>query len=326
MASHDTTRRSRDRLEGWTAWVTGNLWSKLLALVLALAAWLYVQGEQVHEQTMKATVQWKLPPKLVTTEPLPTSLALVVRGTRTATRSAEHMVARLPVDISEIGVGEHGLEFDAFPMTGLPPSLQVVSIKPSSLRFTLDELAVTKVKVRPVLVGDPGDGFEIQESTVDPPVIEVRGPRSKVASLREVSTRSIDVSGLVSDTISDVDLDLPRGVELASEVVPTASIVVVPTSERRVLTQVPVLVWGRYDFQPEEAHVDVTLEGPAGQLEGVTFDRVVAMVHVPEPAVEDRYEAWFGPQEGVRMRILHPGGEDVEVVAVQPPQVTVVRR
>ncbi|MBX2797976.1 MAG: hypothetical protein KTR31_09915 [Myxococcales bacterium] len=305
--------------------VVANPWTKLLAVMFAVGAWLYVQGDEVHEQRITANVQWVLPVNLVTTEPLPTAVVLRVRGTREATRRAQEAVVQLPIDISDVGIGEHSLQFDNFEARGLPTNVALLAIEPHVLRYGLDEVGNRKVSVRPVMVGDPTPGFEVGDVQLEPQVVDLRGARSKVASLREVATQPIDVSGLTQDAVVGVNLDLPRGVTLASDSVPTATIQVVPQIERRVVTEVPVHVWGRHDYRPLVEVVDVTLEGPTRQLRGVNRQRVVAFVQLPESPEQSRYDAAFGPREGVRLRVVHPGGEDVAVAAVTPSTIEVVR-
>jgi hypothetical protein len=70
----------------------------------------------------------------------------------------------------------------------------------------------------------------------------------------------------------------------------------------------------------------VTFEGPQDEVRRLGSQNVVAFVHLPEPADRGRYEAWFGPQDGVRVRVLHAGGGEVKVIGVQPPTIAVVRQ
>jgi len=312
--------------DSWLGWAISNPLMKVMSLVLAVVTWLYVQGDEVHVGVIKAPVVWSLPAGLVSVEPLPKTITMDVRGTRAAIRFAQEKVVRVPVDLNEVGMGEHALEFGSFPASGLPPSVEVLALQPKSLRFTLDELALRKVAIKPALVGEPEPGFEVREVTFDPPVVDIQGPRTTVDALRHVSTQPLDVSRLRDDVTTEISLDLPRSVTMQAEVVPVATILVVPTMERRVLSGVQVHVWSRYDYVPEEQRVEVTLEGPTSELQGVTAEQVVAFVHLPDPAERSRYEVWYGPRGGVRVRVLHPGSAKVKVVGVQPPNISVRHR
>jgi YbbR domain-containing protein len=299
---------------------------KLLSALLAVSIWWYVQGDEVLDAKVKARVDWTLPPDLVPTEPLPSTVTLSLRGTRAATRRAREVEVRVPVDLTDVGVGEHGLEFASMTPAGLPPTLEVTGYSPSSLRFEIDELGVRKVKIEAALVGDPAEGFRVEDVVVVPQVIEVSGPRSVVDVLREVRTQPIDVSGLTSDAVRAVGLDVPRMVRANASEPPEARITVAATLQQRDISGVQVHVWEQWDWRPREQTVSLTLEGPAAILRDIDPADVVAFVHLPDEPDRARYEVPHGPQEGLRLRVIHPGGEDVRVISVRPPRVTVERR
>jgi hypothetical protein len=101
---------------------------------------------------------------------------------------------------------------------------------------------------------------------------------------------------------------------------------VAPNLEREVLTSVPVSVWNNTGaWRPSVQSVAVTLEGPAAELRQLTPEDVVAFVHLPDAPERSRYEAPYGPSEGVRLRILHGRSSRVTVVRVEPAAVEVVR-
>ena len=188
---------------GWlrallVAWLS-NPWAKLLSVALATAAWLYVQGEEVREERVKAQIAWTLPPNLVATEPLPTTASITVRGTRAAVNKAHQAAVRLVVDASSYAEGGHTVDLDGIVADGLPSTVQRLGLSPSSVQFTLDREAVHSVRIDVVLVGNPAPGYVVAAAESEPNVVEVRGPRDAVSSLRAVPTRPIDVSGLTED-------------------------------------------------------------------------------------------------------------------------------
>jgi len=293
---------------------------------LALSAWLYVQGDEVHETKLKARVAWTLPEGLTTTEQLPVTVTVLVRGTRQGVRTAEASTVIVPADLTDFSVGEHVVDLESMGVRGLPPGVDLLSVLPSAMRFVLDDVATRKVALDAKLVGDPAPGFAIASVSLDPAVVEVSGPRVVLADLPSIATKPIDVSGLAADTIVDVSFDPPRGVFVGDQAPPRAAIRMVPEVERRVLQGVPVYVWRNYDWRPEVAMVEVTVEGPAESLRQMGTEHVVAFVHLPDRPSDASYEAAHGPTEGVRLRILHPGGEEVDVISVSPNRVKVVQR
>lgn len=298
---------------------------KLLSLSVALMAWLYVQGEQVVETKVRARVMWELPPELLTVEPLPASVALTIGGPRNATRKAAHYDVRIPIDLSEIGMGEHSLDFSAFPVAGLPPNVQVLGVSPSTVRFVLDEVSAKKVRVEPRLVGDPAAGWDVVGAEVEPQVVSIRGPRAVVDGVGEVATMPVDVSGMERDTEQRVDIDLPRSTQLVSDEPIRVRVDVEPEVVRREFTSVPVGVWRQDGWNTEPDTVRVVLEGPAAAMGTLAPEDVAVFAHLPDNPTRSAYEASFGPDSGLRLRVLHTAGEALRVVTVEPTTVRVER-
>jgi YbbR domain-containing protein len=284
----------------------------------------------VVDGVVRGTVEWTQPPGLVAVEPLPLTVSVAVRGSRSAVRRAERADVRLRVDVSALQTGAHLVELSAYSLEGLPASVQAERISPSSVGFTLDEISARKVVVDPVLVGAPAPGFHVASALPDPLVVSIRGPRVAVQDRIEVRTRPIDVTGLDADASLPVRLDLPRGVELVGEEALEVVIDVEAEFVRRRVEKVPVVVWpGRGadegDWRPDPEVVTVQLEGAATGLSRLADEEVVVFAHLPEEAPAARYPVRFGPTSGGRLRVLHGAGSGVNVVAVEPRQVELVR-
>jgi hypothetical protein len=299
---------------------------KLLSVCIALGVWAYVQNDEVLETHVTTPVNWILPDGLVTVEGLPMNATARVRGTRRSTRKATESHLELTVDLSQLNVGPHDVVFESHPIDGMPSGVSTLGFVPPGVALTLDEVAYRNVEVVPVLVGEPAAGYTVDAVDLSPAVVELAGPRQTVAAVREARTQPIDISGMTSDGTIQIALDLPRSIELAKTMSLSASVSVAPLLERRILGRVPVHIWRSSAWRPEDVEVEVTLEGPAAALRDVETETTVAFVHLPDKPEKDRYEAPFGPNEGVRLRVLHPGGEEVSVVKVKPARVRVVRQ
>lgn len=303
--------------------IISNPFYKLLSLGIALTAWLYVQGGQLTDVRLRAALEWKLPPGLATTEPLPASVMLTVKGSRSATRRAQRADVRIIADLSEVDVGEHLVDFSSLDIDGLPPTVAVVGYAPSSARLVLDETTTRKVKVTSIKVGDPPRGYAVADVSVEPSVVEIRGPRIVLSDLVEVRTKPLDVSGLTGDAELPVELDLPWGLRVVGGSWLRARVDVEPLVEARVYEAVPVTVRAE-GWAPSHDEVQVTLQGPASQLQAIGADDIAVFVHLPDNPARSSYEASFGPKEGLRLSVVHRG-DDVSAVAVKPSVIQVVR-
>lgn len=301
-----------------------NPWTKLLALLLALAAWLYVQGEDGRVERVQAQIAWNRPDDLVATEALPVSALVTVRGTRAAVNKAHQTPMRLVVDISNLAKGEHEIDLSSIPAEGLPPSLERLAVTPSTVRFELERVATHSVRVEPILVGEPDEGYAVSRVATDPQVVEVRGPSGAVTSLRAVPTRPIDVSGLSSTVERTVELDLPRGVELSGAPVIRATVMVVSRTEQRRMEAVPVYVKASQEgWRIAPDRISVVLEGPTDELRGVQGGQLAAHVHLPDRAEPGGQvlEVAFGSGPGPRVEVL-VGDTSVRAVAIDPATIT----
>lgn len=316
----------RSWLEAFTQGLVANPGYKVLSLAIAVAAWLYVQGQEVaEEETVRARVQWEMPEALLAVEPLPASVSLTVTGPRNAIKRAKQGDPYLLIDLTDATSGEHSLDFRSFSPRGMPASIEVADVAPSSVRFALDEVVAKKVKIEPTWIGDPAPGYQVASVDVDPQLVSIRGPRSVVDPITTVATRPADVPGASDDVLRRVDLDLPRGVALVTDAVIRVSVDIEPTVVRREFTQAPVQVWDHPGWTCDPDRVSVLLEGPAASMAGIGEDQVVVFAHVPESPERSSYEVVYGPDEGPRLRVLHGAGEGVVVERVRPSSVVVQR-
>jgi len=316
----------RPPVGAWARRLTRNPGYKLLSFSIALVAWLYVQGEQVVEAKVRARAMWTLPPDLLAVEPLPASVTLTVAGRRNAIRRAAQGDVRVPIDLSDVGIGEHTVDFSSFPPEGVPANVQVLEVTPATIRFALDEVLAKKVRIEPKLVGDPQDGYQVVDVAIYPQVVSIRGPRVIVDAVSEIPTLPIDVSGFSADVGQRVELDLPRSVALVSDEVIRVVVDVEPKVVRREISAAPVDVWRLSGWTCIPDTVRVVLEGPTAQINEIGEDDVVVFAQLPDPPDRTEYEAPFGPTEGPRLRVLHGGGDEVRAVSVEPNVVRVELR
>ncbi|MFT4626620.1 MAG: YbbR domain-containing protein [Myxococcota bacterium] len=307
--------------------ITRNPGYKLLSLAVAVAAWVYVQGGEEQEARIRARLVWELPEGLVPVEPPTQEVTLEVRGTRAATRRAHDRDLTIALDATALPTGTHEILVEGLQVEGLGTSVELLGVSPETIQLELDEIARRNVAILAVQVGEPAPGYAVSGIAIEPAVVPITGPRVTVERLREISTAPIDISGLRTDASIAVALELPRGVELYGDIEPIlrASVSVAPNLEREVIANVPVQVWQEAGWYTAVQTVAVTLEGPASELRSLAPEEVVAFVHLPEAPDRDRYEAPYGPSEGLRLRILHARSDDVTVVRVEPSSVEVLR-
>lgn len=295
-------------------WLLGNLHYKLAALLVALAAWVYVQSDEIHDAPLRIPVEWTLATGLVPVGALPQHVTLQVEGTRAMLRRARRAEIALVADIRDVGPGQHALEFASMPMSGLDAGLVVRGYAPSGVRFTLDRVSERRVEVLPKVVGTPVQGFAVESVTVTPAVVSIRGASALVEGLARVSTEPIDISGLDRRTEQPAALDLPNGVEPAELVELRAEIDILALNEQRTFTEVPVHVWNVPGVRATPSTAQVVLRGPAATLRELAVEDVTVFVHPGEQGSQ------------TRVRVLHAGGAEVESTSIVPESFALERR
>lgn len=306
---------------------TENPLIKAGSLFVAILAWLYVQGGQVTEVKVRATVDWNriLPPGLATAEPLPQTVALSVKGSRSATRRAQRGEVSLTADLTKLKAGEHEIETASLEVRGMPPGVSVIGFVPPNVHLVLDEEIPRKVRVKPVTVGEPAEGFIVEKLAIEPTVVEVRGPRVVLSDLFEVPTHPIDVSRLTADLEEPVELDLPFAVERASGPEVRVRVDIEPVVERRSFDDVRLAVMDPA-YKTTIQSVDLVLQGPAAAVRAISSDDVAALILLPEEAKATTFEVGYGPKDGARINIVYPSRDEVRVLSVKPPIVEVTRQ
>ncbi len=301
--------------------------TKLASVALAVAAWWWVQGQEVHSARVRVDLEARMPEGLLPAKPLPAGVLATLEGPRAALRRVQGAEVRVLLDLSALGQGSHEVPLDGAAVTGLLPSVRVVGWSPGVIGIDLDTREERSLRVVAASVGEPAAGYDVVELTVSPDVARVVGPATLVQALDQVNTEAVDLTGLERDTVFPVSLDLPRGVAPAEAWSGSLTAVVASRLSTLTLTEVPVVVWRAPDWRPapESEVVTVKLEGPTKVLRALRTDRVVAMVELPPEPEGTAYTARFQAADAPRVDVLVPRADVVRVLE-GPPPVKVERR
>jgi YbbR domain-containing protein len=227
-----------------------NLGLKFLALVLACLIWFVVSAprrEEVRERIVTASISLVgLPPRLVITTDIPSTVGVRVRGRVSDLKALASQNLEASVDLSTIQAGEAEITLRAHSIN-VPETIEVVSILPNKVRFRVEPLRQRAVLIRPFLVGDPPADYFVGEPTPDPARALVSGPASQILKLTEVTTERIIMTGRTATFVSSV------------AVVSDSPLVRVINP---VTTQVTVPVLAEVGPNPPQASTDTTERKP----------------------------------------------------------------
>lgn len=289
------------------------------AFAIAIGLWLFVNvGERTSERTLRVRLDLEnLPSGMVVTNPVPDYVELRVAGSGLILSSIDPKSLHVALDLSGVrpGVATYSLGPKDFP---LPRKVDVERVSPSRVSLHIDRLSVRTLPVRLDRRGELKEGLRLARVEIEPDEVRVSGPRSRLAAVRVVETRAVDLGELSEGTTErEVELVSPGGLmQLRRGSVGVRFVVERAIAQRR-LEGVPVVLEGEASslWRVRPARVDVVVRGTEPDVGRLTVDSVsvsVAAADLQGP----------GPSE-VEPRVELPPGLDV--VAVIPARVRAQR-
>ncbi len=278
---------------------------KILSLFFAVSLWLFVNLKATAETTLQIPVHWEnLPSFLEITNEVIDSVRVQVTGPR---RILSHLEpSRLPVtlDLSDAQVGLSSYQLNE-KMIHLPPGLTATVLPPDTIQFKF-ELIVTKgVEVKPRIKGNLEPGYAMEGLEVTPNRVEIVGAQNELQGISQVQTEAIDLTARRESFEKKVKIavDRPHARPAPGQEEVKVRVVIAEKSVQRLLKQVSLKVENaRETVRLEPPRIDIILEGPAGKIDALEADQVVASVVLPEqgPAPERLPVTIWLPVDGIR--------------------------
>lgn len=176
--------------------LTANLGYKLLALAIAIFLWGVAHGSSSTERGFDLPITLSgVPDDLVITDQSADAVNVRILAAPGTLRSLAEAKPEYPLDVSNARPGEAVYEVEPS-VLDLPRGAAVVSRSPARVELHFEPRGQKSVRIHADLAGEPAPGYEITGVSVVPPRIGVAGARSEVLRLTEVTTDTIDVSGL----------------------------------------------------------------------------------------------------------------------------------
>jgi YbbR domain-containing protein len=189
----------------------------------------------------------------------------------------------------------------------------VIRISPNPINLTLVTSMTRSLPIRPVLEGQPPQGYEALGAETRPQKVVVKGPFTELEDLRFINTLPIDVSHLTERTVISTDLDFKNLHLSLKEPVPIlAEIDIAARPLARTISGIAVVaVPGPASLKP--AQVTVSLKGPWRQVKDLKADDLKATVDTQNLAPG---------RHRLNVSVSLPDG--LSLVKVQPAAVTAV--
>jgi YbbR domain-containing protein len=170
------------------------LW-KLLSLAIAVVIWALVATEPELATFANVRPEYKnLPEGLeISSEPV-SSIVLELRGPSGALRGVGDSIhPSVVIDMSDAQSGERTFSIGERNVKAMR-GVRLVRAIPSEVRFHFEPRRMRTVPVQVRFIGEGQNGQMVGEFHVDPPEMDITGPRSRVARIAAVIADPIDVA------------------------------------------------------------------------------------------------------------------------------------
>lgn len=296
-----------------------NLVIKALALALAVTLVLVKREDQDTDITATARVRVTHPDSRVLVSPPVDKVRITVRGkyNRLRTFDADNVAA---VDLNLSGFEEGQVTFDP-ELFKLPAGLQISSVRPAAMLVRFEPRVQRSVPVEVRLNGEPAPGYRVTQASVDPPTVMVEGAESVVKALDKVVTEPVSVADRNKTTRLSVQLEPPVAYAEYREASKRFTVTFVIEEKRGtrlvegVLVEVRDLPVDEPGFEVSPQGVAITVTGPAGRLDTLDTEAVIAYVSA----------SGLGPGNLHARSVQVEVPEGLQVADIEPTQVTLVR-
>lgn len=295
--------------------ISRNLGLKFLALFLAVVLWFMAVGRERAEVGLNVPLELvNFPPNLVVANQLPDGISVRIRGSVNLTRQVANRQLRFSLDLAGAKKGSN--EFTLSPDSlKLPRGLEVTRLTPSTVAVELEGLETKNLSLLPVIKGEPVIGFTIEDITLEPKQVVVKGPSSLMNKVDILWTDPIDVTQLSKTTTVAARPSLPDvAMSLAEPVEVKAHIRIGEKIVTRVFKAVPIeAINTDKNYRLEPGQADLTLKGPLGTITEIATGKAM---HVRVNLAD------LGPGSYNRsVDVSVP--PDIKVIGVEPQQVNI---
>ncbi len=246
---------------------------KLFSLFLAGLLWFYAKTQMNYNVEIVANVQYVgLSQKLAFVDRPDSQVVVELTATGGEILGLVFAKPRVQVDLSRVRLGKNTVELgpDNLKIGGVRPVVR--GFKPRTIEFFLDKVVEKKLSVLPLIKGQPAEGYVLSGVDVlGSPV--VKGPQSKVSSLKNLNTQEINIQGKQSNFKVKVPVVSP---DPGISVEPTeieVQVLIEPIGSKTMTLPV-VLIGKSGSFEPDS--VKIKIEGPQSVVE--SFAGTVARI------------------------------------------------
>jgi len=172
---------------------TENIAAKLLSILIASLLWVAIVDEPELIETVTVPVEYRnLASDLDLSPDAPNRIQLQVRGPRGRLNEVSPDKTNIVLDLTGMNQPSARTFTIQADSINLPPTVALVRAMPSQLRVTLERRVFKDLPVA-VTYEDPAAARQILSTQIDPPLVRIVGPESRVDRTTVLSTEPISL-------------------------------------------------------------------------------------------------------------------------------------
>lgn len=179
-----------------------NLTTKIVMMIAAFALWIFVMNDQNPPTESGFSV-----PVITLNPPSEARVTQDAEGVKIKLRAPRSILAETRTEEIKAFVDLAGLEPGTHPLhvqTVIPQGLEVVSVTPDTVTFTIDPIIQKRMPIRLVRTGAPPVGLTVAGIEPDVAMVTIFGPQSEIRHVAEV-VGTVAVPGVAT---GDLDIDV----------------------------------------------------------------------------------------------------------------------
>lgn len=183
---------------------------KFISLFLSIFLWAYVLNSEKVRFEKTVTLEYILPEDMMFAVKPPLEVTFLIEGPRAFVRTVAEREDRLVIDLNRANAKRQlSFQVDINPaQLSLPFGMVVERVIPRRIPIRLERKASKIVPLKLQFLGELPEKVSLIKPELKPAEVEVYGPRSVIAHLKELPTRPIDLETLVGQESVPVEVAL----------------------------------------------------------------------------------------------------------------------
>ncbi|MBS4534130.1 hypothetical protein GOQ29_00700 [Clostridium sp. D2Q-14] len=244
---------------------------------------------------------------------------VLVRGPRSIVNKVNKVMATVNIDEIEKDIST------SVPMKLLNSDNEEITRlekEPNTVNVEVSILKLKDVEIEPVIEGAPSDNYQLEDIEVSPKKITIKGSEDVVKDIDVVKTKPINISQENNSVENEVELELPEGVYLASDVKPKVT-VNISKEERKTFEFDKEEIEGRninedYEFKLNESEngkdkIKITIIGQKNQIKDIEKEDLKVYMDLKDLSVGNH---------AVGIEVEFP--DDIEIEEINPDTLDII--